>query len=130
MFQLIYSIIFYLQVVYSVAYVIIVYFMTSQPLEANRFMMYLTICVLTALVSQSIGLVIGAAMSVEVTSQSFCLSLKNILLLIKEKFRVSERSIYRPCGVGADRSVLRFLRQFRCHSKVSKISFVRELRKV
>ncbi|XP_076296273.1 ABC transporter expressed in trachea [Lasioglossum baleicum] len=53
------------QIVYSVAYVIIVYFMTSQPLETNRFMMYLTICVLTALVSQSIGLVIGAAMSVE-----------------------------------------------------------------
>lgn len=51
---------------YSIAYVIIVYFMTSQPLETNRFMMYLTICILTALVSQSIGLVIGAAMSVEV----------------------------------------------------------------
>lgn len=41
--------------------------MTSQPLETNRFMMYLTICILTALVSQSIGLVIGSAMSVEVT---------------------------------------------------------------
>ncbi|XP_033326721.2 ABC transporter expressed in trachea [Megalopta genalis] len=53
------------QIVYSIAYVVIVYFMTSQPLETNRFMMYLTICVLTALVSQSIGLVIGAAMSVE-----------------------------------------------------------------
>ncbi|OAD55232.1 ATP-binding cassette sub-family G member 4, partial [Eufriesea mexicana] len=53
------------QIVYSIAYVIIVYFMTSQPLETNRFMMYLTICILTALVSQSIGLVIGAAMSVE-----------------------------------------------------------------
>lgn len=57
----------FLQIVYSIAYVIIVYFMTSQPLETNRFMMYLTICILTALVSQSIGLVIGAAMSVEVT---------------------------------------------------------------
>ncbi|KZC09024.1 ATP-binding cassette sub-family G member 4 [Dufourea novaeangliae] len=53
------------QIVYSIAYVFIVYFMTSQPFETNRFMMYLTICVLTALVSQSIGLVIGAAMSVE-----------------------------------------------------------------
>lgn len=53
------------QIVYSIAYVIIVYFMTSQPLETNRFMMYLTICILTALVSQSIGLVIGSAMSVE-----------------------------------------------------------------
>lgn len=40
--------------------------MTSQPLETRRFFMYLTICVLTSLVSQSIGLLIGAAMSVEV----------------------------------------------------------------
>ncbi|XP_012271226.1 ATP-binding cassette sub-family G member 4 [Orussus abietinus] len=53
------------QIVYSVAYIVIVYFMTSQPLEPERFFMYLNICVLTALVSQSIGLVIGAAMSVE-----------------------------------------------------------------
>ncbi|XP_066594323.1 ATP-binding cassette sub-family G member 4 [Prorops nasuta] len=53
------------QIVYSIAYVVIVYFMTSQPLETERFLMYLNICVLTSLVSQSIGLLIGAAMSVE-----------------------------------------------------------------
>lgn len=53
------------QILYSIAYVMIVYFMTSQPLETGRFLMYLTICVLTSLVSQSIGLLIGAAMSVE-----------------------------------------------------------------
>ncbi|XP_015108962.1 ATP-binding cassette sub-family G member 4 [Diachasma alloeum] len=53
------------QTVFSIAYVMIVYFMTSQPLETYRFLMYLNICVLTALVSQSIGLLIGASMSVE-----------------------------------------------------------------
>ncbi|XP_058790115.1 ATP-binding cassette subfamily G member 4-like [Phymastichus coffea] len=53
------------QMVYSIAYVLIVYFMTSQPLETERFMMYLNICILTSLVAQSIGLLIGAAMSVE-----------------------------------------------------------------
>ncbi|XP_011496456.1 PREDICTED: ATP-binding cassette sub-family G member 4 [Ceratosolen solmsi marchali] len=53
------------QIVYSIAYVIIVYFMTSQPLETDRFLMYLNICILTSLVAQSIGLLIGAAMSVE-----------------------------------------------------------------
>lgn len=52
---------------YSIAYVMIVYFMTSQPMDVERFMMYLTICILTSLVSQSIGLLIGAAMSVEVS---------------------------------------------------------------
>lgn len=46
----------------------IVYFITSQPLETERFLMYLNICILTSLVAQSIGLLIGAAMSVEVTS--------------------------------------------------------------
>ncbi|KAK0175073.1 hypothetical protein PV327_008857 [Microctonus hyperodae] len=53
------------QTVFTIAYVMIVYFMTSQPLETYRFLLYLNICVLTALVSQSIGLLIGAAMSVE-----------------------------------------------------------------
>ncbi|CAB0031859.1 unnamed protein product [Trichogramma brassicae] len=53
------------QIVYSIAYIIIVYFMTSQPLEYERFFMYLNICILTSLVAQSIGLLIGAAMSVE-----------------------------------------------------------------
>ncbi|EFN78564.1 ATP-binding cassette sub-family G member 4 [Harpegnathos saltator] len=53
------------QIVYSIAYVMIVYFITSQPLETERFLMYLNICILTSLVAQSIGLLIGAAMSVE-----------------------------------------------------------------
>ncbi|KAG5331080.1 ABCG4 protein, partial [Acromyrmex charruanus] len=53
------------QMMYSIAYVMIVYFITSQPLETERFLMYLNICILTSLVSQSIGLLIGAAMSVE-----------------------------------------------------------------
>ncbi|XP_014212049.1 ATP-binding cassette sub-family G member 4 [Copidosoma floridanum] len=53
------------QIVYTIAYVIIVYFMTSQPLEPERFFMFLNICILTSLVAQSIGLLIGAAMTVE-----------------------------------------------------------------
>lgn len=64
------------QTVFTIAYVMIVYFMTSQPLETYRFLLYLNICVLTALVSQSIGLLIGAAMSVEVGHTWHCFMLK------------------------------------------------------
>lgn len=47
-------------------YVIGVYFITSQPLDATRFSMFLLAAVLIALVSQSYGLLIGAAFNIEV----------------------------------------------------------------
>lgn len=55
-----------LQSLCSVVYVSIVYFMTAQPHDVTRFVMVLTMCVLTSLVAQSLGLLVGAAMSVEV----------------------------------------------------------------
>lgn len=48
-----------------------VYYMTSQPFEVTRFFMVLCIAVLTSLVAQSIGLLIGAGLSIEVSLQSF-----------------------------------------------------------
>lgn len=69
-----------LQMVYSIAYVIIVYFLTSQPLETQRFLMYLNICILTSLVAQSLGLLIGAAMSVEVKLIKYIYKEKRVLL--------------------------------------------------
>lgn len=57
----------FFQVLFSIVYVTIIYFMTSQPLEASRFVMVLCVSILTSLVSQSIGLLIGAAMNVQVT---------------------------------------------------------------
>lgn len=46
-------------------YVIVVYILTAQPLEAGRIGMFVLICILTSLVAQSLGLLIGAGMSVE-----------------------------------------------------------------
>lgn len=48
-------------------YVGIVYYMTSQPLEMFRFGMFLSACLLISFVAQSVGLVVGAAMNVQVS---------------------------------------------------------------
>ncbi|CAG9578109.1 unnamed protein product [Danaus chrysippus] len=53
------------QIVFSGVYVIIVYFMTGQPMQTDRVLMFTTINILTALVAQSLGLLIGAAMKIE-----------------------------------------------------------------
>lgn len=56
---------FQFQIVFSGVYVTIVYFMTGQPMQTERLLMFVTINILTALVAQSLGLLIGAAMKIE-----------------------------------------------------------------
>lgn len=53
------------QVLFTSVYVIVVYYLTSQPMELKRAGMFVLICILTSLVAQSLGLLIGAGMSVE-----------------------------------------------------------------
>lgn len=43
---------------------IMMYFLTSQPTEADRVLKFAFICILTAMVAQSLGLLIGAGLSV------------------------------------------------------------------
>ncbi|XP_045768319.1 ATP-binding cassette sub-family G member 1 isoform X2 [Maniola jurtina] len=53
------------QAIFCIIYVVIVYLLTSQPLEWFRFAMFLSSCLLIAFVAQSVGLVVGAAMNVQ-----------------------------------------------------------------
>lgn len=53
------------QILFTSVYVITIYYLTSQPMELTRVAMFTLICILTSLVAQSLGLLIGAGLSIE-----------------------------------------------------------------
>jgi hypothetical protein len=57
---------FHLQVICSTGYTVVVYLMTAQPSGIIRYILFLTICIMVSMVAQSIGLLIGVSMSIQV----------------------------------------------------------------
>lgn len=56
---------FIFQVLATLLYAAPTYFMTSQPLEMNRILLFLTMCILTSLTAQGFGFLIGALMGIK-----------------------------------------------------------------
>lgn len=75
-------------------YIIITYIMTSQPLEWFRFGLFFVICLMVALVAQSIGLVVGALFSVKVSEVVYKIGME--IVLIFEFFFFKNGAVFGP----------------------------------
>lgn len=51
---------------YPSVYIVMVYFMSGQPIEVCRFFMYWAMGIMTSLVAQSVGIALGAALNLQV----------------------------------------------------------------
>ncbi|PBC33137.1 ATP-binding cassette sub-family G member [Apis cerana cerana] len=52
-----------IQIIFSVIYILPIYFISYQPLDVNRFLMFLVPAILISLVSESVGVVIGSILN-------------------------------------------------------------------
>ncbi|KAG8287956.1 ATP-binding cassette sub- G member 4 [Homalodisca vitripennis] len=94
------------EILFSSMYVTIVYLLSAQPNEMFRYLMVLSICFLISLVAQSLGLFIGAALTVE--KGVFIGPVINVPILLFSGFFVSLSSIPSCLRWVADVSYIRY----------------------
>lgn len=56
------------QVLLGTIYVVLVYILTDQPMELDRLLMFYLVCMLTGVISESLGLLIGSQLTIVVSS--------------------------------------------------------------
>lgn len=100
-------------------YIVITYLMTAQPLESFRLGFVLSIALMLSLVSQTIGIIFGAAFGVKVSNVSIiinCSYIKNYFQFeIVSFFFLTDRFTYVSHCIGTDFDVLWIFRTFiRC----------------
>ena len=54
------------QFIYPTIYIVTVYFLTNQPWDVTRFFLYFGMGVMTSLVAQSVGVLLGAGLNLQV----------------------------------------------------------------
>ncbi|EFX86593.1 ABC protein, subfamily ABCG [Daphnia pulex] len=79
------------QIIFPTVYLVIVYFMTGQPLSLQRFSMLLCMTIFTSLVGQGIGLVVGAVFDIQ--SAAFMAPTFAIPFLLFAGFFINFKSI-------------------------------------